>query len=118
MSRIGKEPIPVPAGVDIKIDGQTITVKGPKGELTQTFTDVLEYKLEGDEFIVSRNDDERETRSLHGLTRSLIHNMVVGVSQGFEKKLEMVGVGYRAAMKGTDLELQVGFSHPVLVKPL
>jgi len=118
MSRIGKQPIPVPAGVEVKIDGSTITVKGPKGELSQTFTDILSYAMEGDQVVVTRPNDERQSRSLHGLTRTLINNMVVGVSQGYEKKLEMVGVGYRAALKGSDLELQVGFSHPVLIKPL
>ena len=115
MSRIGKQPIPVPSGVDIKIDGSTVTVKGPKGELTQTFTDVLTIELEDGNVIVTRPDESRTARSLHGLTRTLVANMVTGVSAGFSKSLEIVGVGYRAALKGNDIELQLGFSHPVLV---
>ena len=115
MSRIGKQPIPVPSGVEVKIDGSTVTVKGPKGELTQTFTDVLAITLEDGELVVTRPDDSRIARSLHGLTRTLVANMVTGVSEGFSKNLEIVGVGYRAAMKGSNLELQLGFSHPVTV---
>ena len=115
MSRIGKQPIPVPAGVEVKIDGSTVTVKGPKGELTQTFSEEMTVTLENGEIIVARPSDERTHRALHGLTRSLLANMVTGVSQGFSKNLEIVGVGYRAALKGTDLEMQLGFSHPVLV---
>ena len=115
MSRIGKQPIPVPSGVEVKIDGSTITVKGPKGELTQTFSDVLAIELEDGNIIVTRPDESRTARSLHGLTRTLISNMVVGVSAGFSKNLEIVGVGYRAALKGKDIELQLGFSHPVLM---
>lgn len=115
MSRIGKQPIPVPSGVDVKIDGSTITVKGPKGELSQTFTDILTIALEDGVLSVTRPDDSRTARSLHGLTRTLLSNMVVGVSEGYAKNLEIVGVGYRAAMKGSDLELQLGFSHPVVV---
>jgi large subunit ribosomal protein L6 len=115
VSRIGKQPIPVPSGVEVKIDGNTLTVKGPKGELNQTFTDILTITQEGDEIIVSRPDESRVARSLHGLTRTLVSNMVVGVSEGYSKNLEIVGVGYRAAMKGSDLELQLGFSHPVVV---
>ena len=115
MSRIGKQPIPVPSGVEVKIDGQTLTVKGPKGELVQTFSDVISIELEDGIIVVSRPDESRTARSLHGLTRTLVANMVTGVSQGFSKNLEIVGVGYRAAMKGKDIELQLGFSHPVLV---
>jgi large subunit ribosomal protein L6 len=115
VSRIGKQPIPVPAGVEVKIEGSSVTVKGPKGELSQTFTDVLTITKEDGELLVGRPDDSRTARSLHGLTRSLLANMVEGVSGGFHKNLEIVGVGYRAAMKGSDLELQLGFSHPVLV---
>jgi len=118
MSRIGKQPIPVLAGVEVKIDGSTITVKGTKGELTKTFTDVLEYHLADGYITVIRSNDERVTRSLHGLTRTLINNMVVGVSEGFSKKLELVGVGYRAALKGEILEMQLGYSHPVVIEPL
>ena len=116
MSRIGKMPVAIPSGVEVKIDGTTVTVKGKKGELTRTFQPTMIIKQEGDEIIVSPADEERQTNAFWGLTRSLIHNMVVGVSEGFEKKLELVGVGYRAALKGKDLELQLGFSHPVVVK--
>jgi large subunit ribosomal protein L6 len=115
VSRIGKQPIPVPAGVEVKIQGSSVTVKGPKGELSQTFADVLTISHEDSELLVGRPDDSRTSRALHGLTRSLLANMVEGVSNGFAKNLEIVGVGYRAAMKGSDLELQLGFSHPVLV---
>ena len=115
MSRIGKQPIPVPSGVDVKIDGSTVTVKGPKGELSQTFTDVLAIELNDGALVVTRPDDSRTARSLHGLTRTLLSNMVTGVSEGYSKNLEIVGVGYRAALKGSDLELQLGFSHPVVV---
>ena len=116
MSRIGKMPIPVPAGVDVTIDGQTVTVKGPKGELTRTFLPCMTITREGDELIVTRPDDTRESKSAHGLTRTLLANMVEGVSKGFSKKLQLVGVGYRAALKGRDLEMQLGYSHPVLVE--
>jgi large subunit ribosomal protein L6 len=115
VSRIGKQPIPVPSGVEIKIDGSTVTVKGPKGELTQTFTEVLTIELEDGNILVTRPDESRTARSLHGLTRTLIANMVTGVSEGFKKNLEIVGVGYRASMKGNDIELLLGFSHPVLI---
>lgn len=116
MSRIGKMPIPVPAGVEVKIDGLTVTVKGKLGELTRSFNELVEIKLEGEEILVNRLEDTREGRSQHGLTRSLLENMVIGVSEGFEKKLEIHGVGYRAALKGKDLELQLGYSHPIVVE--
>ena len=116
MSRIGKLPITVPAGVEVKIDGNTVTVKGPKGELTRTFQSMMTIKQEGDVITVERPDDTREAKSYHGLTRTLLANMVEGVSKGYSKRLEMVGVGYRAALKGDALEMQLGFSHPVLVK--
>ena len=116
MSRIGKQPITVPAGVDVTIDGATVTVKGPKGELTRSFPSIMIIKREGDDILVERPNDSREARSYHGLVRTLVANMVEGVSQGFSKKLQLVGVGYRAALKGKDLELQLGFSHPVLVE--
>ena len=116
MSRIGKMPIPVPAGVDVTIDGQTVTVKGPKGELTRTFHPSKTNTRDRDELIVTRPDDTRESKSAHGLTRTLLANMVEGVSNGFSKKLQLVGVGYRAALKGKDLEMQLGYSHPVLVE--
>ena len=117
MSRIGKQPVTVPAGVDVKIDGHIVTVKGAKGELTREFHPMMTIKQEGNEIIVTRPDDTREARSLHGLTRTLIHNMVIGVSEGYSKKLELVGVGYRAALKGKNLEMQLGYSHPVVVEP-
>lgn len=116
MSRIGKQPIAIPAGVEVKIEGTTVTVKGKLGELSRTLPEMMTIKQEGEQIIVERPDDSREARSFHGLTRTLIDNMVVGVSEGFKKKLELVGVGYRAALKGSDLEMQLGFSHPVLVK--
>ena len=115
MSRIGKQPIPVPSGVDVKIDGSTVTVKGPKGELSQTLSDIISVTLDDGVINVTRPDETRTARSLHGLTRTLVANMVIGVSEGYAKNLEIVGVGYRAAMKGNDIELQLGFSHPVLV---
>lgn len=115
MSRIGKMPVTVPAGVEVTIDGTTVTAKGPKGELTRSFPEIMTIKQEGDTIIVERPDDTRAAKSFHGLTRTLISNMVEGVSKGFSKKLELVGVGYRAALKGTDLELQLGFSHPVVI---
>jgi large subunit ribosomal protein L6 len=117
VSRIGKQPIPVPSGVEVKIDGTTVTVKGPKGELSQTFSDIMTISVEDDAVVVARPDDSREAKSLHGLTRTLLANMVTGVSEGFSKNLEIVGVGYRAVLKGKDLELALGFSHPVLVTP-
>jgi len=117
VSRIGKQPIPVPAGVEITIDGSTVTAKGSKGELTRTFSEILSIGMEDGAIVVTRPDDGREARSLHGLTRTLIANMVTGVSEGYAKNLEIVGVGYRAALKGSDLELALGFSHPVVVTP-
>ena len=116
MSRIGKLPITIPAGVEVKVDGTTVTVKGPKGELTRTFSPLMTFEQEDGVLIVKRPDDSKEAKSQHGLTRTLLHNMVEGVSNGFTKKLVMVGVGYRAALKGSDLEMQLGYSHPVLVK--
>lgn len=116
MSRIGKHPVAVPAGVDVTIDGSTVTVKGPKGELTRTFPSIISIAREGDEILVTRPDDSREAKSFHGLVRTLVHNMVEGCANGFSKKLQLVGVGYRAALKGKDLEMQLGYSHPVLVK--
>ena len=116
MSRIGKHPIDVPAGVQVTIDGHVVTAKGAKGELTREFNPMMIIKQEGEQIIVERPDDSREAKSLHGLTRTLIHNMVEGVATGFSKKLQLVGVGYRAALKGKDLEMQLGYSHPVLVE--
>ncbi|WP_020379232.1 50S ribosomal protein L6 [Candidatus Microthrix parvicella] len=115
MSRIGEQPITLPAGVTLAIDGATVTVTGPKGELSQEIPAGIDVSL-GDGLVsVTRRDDERETRSLHGLVRSLVNNMVVGVSTGFQKDLEIVGTGYRATAKGKGIELQLGFSHSITV---
>ena len=115
MSRIGKLPVPVPAGVDVTIDGAVVTVKGPKGTLSHTVAAPITVE-KGDATVeVNRPDDERISKSLHGLTRTLIANMVEGVTNGYEKKLEIVGTGYRVQQKGSDLEFALGFSHPVLV---
>jgi large subunit ribosomal protein L6 len=116
MSRIGKAPIPVPDGVDVALDGNRVTVKGPKGELSRTFNEDMTISLEDGTLTVARPGDGKQHRSLHGLTRTLLANMVTGVTSGFEKRLEIVGVGYRAALKGSDLEIQVGYSHPVTVE--
>jgi large subunit ribosomal protein L6 len=116
MSRIGRKPIPVPAGVDVTVDGSRVVVKGPKGQLEHTVPDAITVTREGGDLIVTRPSDQRDHRSLHGLTRTLVANMVTGVSDGFEKKLEIVGVGYRATSQGPDkLELALGFSHSVPV---
>ncbi|WP_139416376.1 50S ribosomal protein L6 [Agromyces laixinhei] len=116
MSRIGRLPIDIPAGVDVKIDGQAVSVKGPKGELALTVAAPIEVKLEENQILVTRPDDERTSRSLHGLTRTLISNQIIGVTQGYSKALEIVGTGYRVAQKGGSLELALGFSHPVVVE--
>ena len=116
MSRIGKAPITVPSGVEVEIQGRQVAVKGPKGELDIEVPVDITVRQDGDEILVERSDDERRNRALHGLTRSLVNNMVLGVSEGFSKELEIVGVGYRAAAKGSALELQLGFSHPVNVE--
>ena len=115
MSRIGKMPITIPAGVEIKLDGSTVTVKGPKGELKQTFSPEIGIEVKGTEILVTRPDDEKEHRALHGLTRTLISNMVVGVTEGYKKTLEVNGVGYRAQKQGNNLVLNLGFSHQVIV---
>lgn len=117
MSRIGKAPIEVPAKVEITIDGNTVKVKGPLGEMVRTFRPELEIVQEGNVIHVKRKDEDRLSRSLHGLTRTLLSNMVVGVSQGFTKNLEMVGVGYRAQMQGKKLVMQLGFSHSIELEP-
>ncbi len=117
MSRIGQTPIPVPAGVDITIDGQNITVKGPKGVLSRTIAPTIAVTKEDGSLLVTRPDDERDNRALHGLTRTLVSNMVVGVTDGFKKNLEIVGVGYRAEAQGPSaIRLALGFSHPVNIK--
>ena len=116
MSRIGKQPITVPSGVEVTLDGNHVTVKGPKGTLERDVPESISVSREGDDLVVTRPDDERANRSLHGLTRSLVANMVAGVSEGFTKELEIVGVGYRAAAAGPRrIDLQLGFSHPVAV---
>jgi large subunit ribosomal protein L6 len=114
MSRIGKSPIPVPSGVDIAIEGAHISVKGPKGTLERDIPGVITVRQDGDTLLVERPDDERRNRAMHGLVRSLVNNMVLGVTEGFRKELEIVGVGYRATAKGPGaMELALGFSHPV-----
>ena len=113
MSRIGKQPIPVPAGVDVTIDGASVTVKGPKGTLSQSFDPDMQITLEDGVVLVRRPSDERRHRSLHGLTRTLVANMVTGVSEGFRKDLEIVGVGYRAELSGDALIFQLGYSHRI-----
>ena len=115
MSRIGRAPIAVPAGVDVKIDGQTVTVKGPKGTLTRTVNDTISVTLDNGVISVTRPNDEKENRSLHGLNRTPIANIVKGVSEGFTKELEINGIGYRAAKQGKDLVLNIGYSHNVVV---
>jgi large subunit ribosomal protein L6 len=117
MSRIGKLPIDLPAGVSVTVDGQAVTVKGPKGELSLTVAEPIRVSVEENTVTVSRPDDESSSKALHGLTRTLIANNVHGVSQGFSKNLEIVGTGYRAAAKGSSIELALGFSHPVVVNP-
>ncbi|MCA1783965.1 MAG: 50S ribosomal protein L6 [Intrasporangiaceae bacterium] len=117
MSRIGKLPIPVPDGVEVSIDGLAVTVKGPRGELSRVMPEGVAMSFDDDgSVVVDRTGDSRTERSRHGLVRSLIFNMVTGVNDGYTKALELVGVGYRAAPKGSNLELQVGFSHPVLIE--
>ncbi|HJS71751.1 MAG TPA: 50S ribosomal protein L6 [Acidimicrobiia bacterium] len=116
MSRIGKMPVTVPSGVDVEVDGTHVTVKGTKGELSREFTDRVSFTLDDGVINVGRGDDTRESRALHGLSRALLANMVEGVSEGFSKVLEIQGVGYRASLQGSDIELLVGFSHPVNVK--
>ena len=115
MSRIGKKAITIPAGVDVTIDGNTVTVKGPKGTLTNTFKPNITIEKDGAEIKVSRPDDQKENRSLHGLTRTLIANMIEGVSNGFKKELEINGIGYRAEKKGSDLVMKIGYSHDVIM---
>ncbi len=113
MSRIGKAPVVIPAGVEVKLDGHTVTVKGPKGELVKEFNQDMIIEIEENEIIVKRPSDNKQHRALHGLTRALIANMVTGVSQGFEKALEINGIGYRAEKKGNKLVMNLGYSHPV-----
>jgi large subunit ribosomal protein L6 len=114
MSRIGKKPIPVPQGVKIAVEGNTVRVEGPKGQLSQRVPESVSVKIESDVLTVDRSSDHRNVRALHGLTRSLLANMVHGVKDGFERKLEIVGIGYRAQLTGRNLQLALGYSHPVI----
>ncbi|GAA0469036.1 large subunit ribosomal protein L6 [Actinoplanes campanulatus] len=115
MSRIGRKSIPVPAGVDVTITGQTVKVKGPKGELSHTVAEPITVSQDGGELVVNRPNDERKAKELHGLSRTLVANMIIGVTEGYKKTLEINGTGYRVTAKGKDLEFALGFSHPVLV---
>lgn len=117
MSRVGKKPLEIPSGVTVTMNGNTVTVKGPKGELTRTFHPDMEIKIEENVLTVNRPTDNKEHRALHGTTRSILGNMVEGVSKGFEKSLELIGVGYRASKSGKKLVLNVGYSHPVEIEP-
>jgi len=116
MSRIGRKPVVVPAGTKVVIDGCTVTAEGPKGTLTKTFSPLMTIKQEDGQIIIERANEEKETRALHGLTRALLFNMVEGVTNGYSKELEVIGVGYRATMQGKDLQLNLGYSHPILYK--
>jgi large subunit ribosomal protein L6 len=116
MSRIGKQPIDLPAGVEVKQSGSTVTVKGALGEMTRSLPESISFTQEGSQLLVTRPDETRANRSLHGLTRSLLNNMVVGVSKGFSKTLLITGVGYRAIAKGTGLEFALGYSHPIIIQ--
>ena len=115
MSRIGRKPIAVPAGVEVKINGSEVTVKGPKGTLTQSFSERMTIKVEGSEILVTRPTDDKEDRALHGLTRTLVSNMVTGVTEGFKKELEVNGVGYRVQKQGKNLVMNLGYSHQVIM---
>jgi large subunit ribosomal protein L6 len=115
MSRVGKAPIPVPSGVDVTIAGGNVTVKGSKGTLARDLPGAVTIRQDGDVLVVERPDDERQSKAMHGLARSLVSNMVVGVSEGFSKELEIIGTGYRATLQGSSLDLSLGFSHPVKV---
>ena len=117
MSRIGRLPIDIPSGVDITIDGQHVAVKGPKGELALTVKEPIEAQKVENQVIVTRPDDERASRSLHGLSRTLINNLIIGVTEGYKKELEIVGTGYRIASQGQGVEFQLGYSHPITVEP-
>jgi large subunit ribosomal protein L6 len=117
MSRIGRLPIDIPGGVTVNIDGQNVTVKGPKGELALVVSNPIRVSIEDNQVVVTRPDDERNSRSLHGLTRTLIANQITGVTQGYEKGLEVVGTGYRVATKGASLEFALGYSHSITVDP-
>ena len=118
MSRIGRKPIVLPAGVDFKVEENVVTVKGPKGTLTQKIHPLIGVEVNGNEVLVTRPNDEKESRSLHGLSRTLINNMVIGVTEGFKKELEVNGVGYRVQKQGKDLVMNLGFSHQVIVSEI
>lgn len=115
MSRIGKKPVQIPAGVTVTVDESTVTVKGSKGELVRTFSPLVNFAVENDEVLVTVAEDSDAANAQHGLSRTLVHNMVIGVSEGYEKRLQLVGVGYRVQLKGKQLEMSLGFSHPVHV---
>jgi large subunit ribosomal protein L6 len=114
MSRIGKQPVPIPQGVKVQVDDGTVRAEGPKGKLSQPIPAPLSVRIDGNTLIIARSDDDRRVRALHGLTRALMANMVSGVKDGFERKLEIVGIGYRAQMQGKTIQLALGYSHPVL----
>ena len=117
MSRIGKKPVEIPAEVTVTLDGNTVTVKGPKGQLTRSFRDAVEIKHENDTLVVTRKDDQKESRALHGFSRSLLQNMVTGVSTGYSKTLDIVGVGYKVEARDENLLLSLGYSHPIYFMP-
>lgn len=117
MSRIGKLSIDIPAGVEVKVDGDVVTIKGAKGELQHHVPAPIAVKVEGGQVLVSRPDDQRESKALHGLTRTLLHNNIIGVSEGFSKALQIVGTGYRAVAKGSAVEFSLGYSHTITVEP-
>ncbi|MFZ4813603.1 MAG: 50S ribosomal protein L6 [Phototrophicaceae bacterium] len=117
MSRIGKKPIPIPAKVEVKVDGQSVTVTGPKGSLTRQFVHQVSVRTENGQVVLERVNEEPKTRALHGLSRALLNNMVVGVSDGFRKTLWIEGVGYQAILEGKKLNMKLGFSHPVIIEP-
>ncbi len=117
MSRIGRLPVEIPDGVEVKVENNVVTAKGPKGTESVTVRPEIEVKVEGKEIILTRKSDDRKSRSLHGLSRTLVHNIVLGVKDGFEKKLEIQGVGYRAQMQGNSINLQLGYSHPIVIEP-
>jgi large subunit ribosomal protein L6 len=116
MSRIGRQPIPIPSGVDVNVEGRKISVKGPKGELSHTIPEPIEISLDDGALTVTRPNDQNTVRALHGLTRALLNNMIVGVTEGYRKTLEIVGVGYRVQAKGRNLEFSLGYSHPIMVE--
>ncbi len=117
MSRIGRLPVEIPDGVEVKVENNVVTAKGPKGTESVAIRPEIEVKVEGKQIILTRKSDDRKSRSLHGLSRTLVHNIVVGVKDGFEKKLEIQGVGYRAQMQGSAINLQLGYSHPIVIEP-